>query len=126
MNDKHIWLLVLAIVPLYFLMGQSNSPSGPISGQWTLELNPQGVQFSIHRTWRLNNYSSSSSYDFADFRVLTRAQVEAGGPAKFDMPRDAGVLTCEGTFRHGGGGGTFVFSPNPDFISALHSLGYSL
>jgi hypothetical protein len=41
------------------------------------------------------------------------------------MLRDAGTLACEGTFRHGGGGGTFVFTPSPEYVSALHSLGYS-
>ncbi|MGA2742995.1 MAG: hypothetical protein ABSG65_36860, partial [Bryobacteraceae bacterium] len=129
MNDqdvrKYIWLLVLAIVPLYFLMAQ-NPPSGPIAGQWTLELNPQGAQFSIHRSWAgHNSYSSSSSYDFDDFRGLTRARVEAGGPAKFEILRDAGTFACEGSFRNDGGGGAFVFSPNPDYVAALHSLGYN-
>src|SRR5580704_2959994 len=123
MKDKHIWLLILAIVPLYVLMGQSGSPTGSITGQWTLELLPQGVQFSIHRTWGgHNNYSSSSSYDFDDFRGLTRARVEAGGPAKFEMLRDAGALACEGTFRNGGGGGTFLFSPDPQYVSSMRSL----
>jgi len=126
MNDKKIWLLLLAIIPLYFLMGQSNPSTNAITGQWTLELIPQGVQFSIHRTWDgHNNYSSSSSYDLDDFRGLTRARVEAGGSAKFDMLRDAGTLSCEGSFRNGGGGGTFVFAPNPEYVSALRSLGYS-
>jgi hypothetical protein len=106
-------------------MGQSRSATGSITGEWTLELNPQGVQFSIHRSTLLNNYSSSSGYDFDEFSGLSRSRVEAGGPAKFEMLRDAGSLACEGSFRNGGGGGTFVFTPSADYVSALHSLGYN-
>ena len=63
MSDKAIWLAVFVSIPLYFLMGQSGSGGGPITGQWTLELQPRdGVQFSIHRSWEGHNeYSSSSS-----------------------------------------------------------------
>jgi hypothetical protein len=126
MNDKHIWLLIFTLVPLYFLMDQSNPVRAPITREWTLELAPQGVQFSIHRSWGGNNsYSSSTSHDFGDFRGLTRARMEAGGPAQFEMLRDAGTLACEGAFRNGGGGGTFVFSPSPDYVSALRGLGYN-
>ena len=117
---QNLSLIALACVPLYFLMGQSR-----ITGQWTLDLNRDGVQFSIHRSWGgHNNYSSSTSYDFSDFRGVTRAQIESGGPAKFEMVRDAGVLVCEGSFRNGGGGGTFEFSPSQDYVSAMQSLGY--
>ncbi len=41
------------------------------------------------------------------------------------MQRDAGSFVCEGTFRHGGGGGTFTFSPSPEYVSALRALGYN-
>jgi len=125
MRDKAIWLAVLVSIPLFFLMGQSGS-GGPITGQWTLELLPRdGVQFTIHRSWEGHNeYSSSSNFDLGDFRGLTRSQIEAGGPAKFEMLRDAGTLACEGTFRNGGGGGTFQFSPDPQYVSSMRSLGY--
>src|SRR5271169_833092 len=127
MTRKMISLMaILACVPAYFLWAQTHSNSEAIHGQWTLELQSDNqVQFSIHRSWLGHNeYSSSSDFTLESFRGLSLPQIEQGGTAKFEMVRDAGSLACEGTVRNGEGGGTFTFSSNPEYVSAMSALGY--
>jgi hypothetical protein len=64
------------------------------------------------------------TYSFAELQGLTREQVERGGPVKFSLVREAGTISCEGVFQNGKGVGTFRFTANPSFISAMKSRGF--
>ena len=64
------------------------------------------------------------SYDFAELQGLTRAQVLSGGPVNFSLVREAGRIDCEGTFENGKGSGTFRFTGNQSFVSAMKSRGF--
>ena len=64
------------------------------------------------------------TFAFSELQGLTRQQVESGGPVNFSLVREAGTISCEGTFQNGRGSGTFRFTANPAFISAMKSRGF--
>jgi hypothetical protein len=55
---------------------------------------------------------------------LTREQVLNGGGVKFSLVREAGTIDCEGSFQNGKGFGTFRFTGNQNFVSAMKSRGF--
>src|SRR5258708_30912692 len=59
------------------------------------------------------------SYDFADLQGLSREQVLAGGAVKVTLVPHAGRFDCEGRFQIGKGPGTFPFTSNQTFRSAM-------
>jgi hypothetical protein len=64
------------------------------------------------------------TYDFADLQGLSREQAVNGGPVKFSLVREAGRIDCEGSFQNGKGSGTFRFTGNQSFVSAMKSRGF--
>ena len=69
-------------------------------------------------------HSMGQSFDFSELQGLTLAQVQAGGPVKFSLVREAGRIDCEGSFQDGKGSGTFRFTGNLAFVSAMKSRGF--
>src|SRR2546423_7075273 len=64
------------------------------------------------------------TYDFAELQGLSREQVLSGGPAKFSLVREAGTIDFEGSFQNGNGSGTFRFTGNQSFVSAMKSRSF--
>jgi len=64
------------------------------------------------------------TYDFADLQGLSREQVLGGGAVKFSLVREAGRIDCEGSFQNGKGSGTFRFTGDQSFVSAMKSRGF--
>src|SRR5712691_2589786 len=64
------------------------------------------------------------TYSFSELQGLTREQVERGGAVKFSLVREAGTISCEGTFQSGKGAGTFRFTANQSFVSGMKSRGF--
>ena len=64
------------------------------------------------------------SFEFSDLQGLTREQALNGGPVNFSLVREAGRVDMEGTFQNGKGSGTFRFTGNAGFVSAMKSRGY--
>ncbi|HEY6047049.1 MAG TPA: hypothetical protein VIU65_10630, partial [Pyrinomonadaceae bacterium] len=64
------------------------------------------------------------TFAFSELQGLTREQVERGGPVSFSLVREAGTIACEGSFQNGRGTGTFRFTANASFISAMKSRGF--
>jgi hypothetical protein len=125
---------VLAAASICSTLAQ-NRP--PITGQWTIgdvsgivgltqgTLNQGRVQFEIRRTSPTSNMSNSGTIALSELRGLTSAQLRsAGSVVRFEIVRDAGTLQCEGFIKNGGGGGSFVFAPNPNFPNEIRALGY--
>jgi hypothetical protein len=54
---------------------------------------------------------------------LTETQVQ-NGPVTFHLVREAGTVDGEGAFTDGRGKGTFTFTPNMGFVSAMKSRGF--
>jgi hypothetical protein len=76
------------------------------------------------RTERGGHSNMGSNYAYTELQGLTRQQALAGGPVRFSIVREAGTIECEGSFENGRGSGTFRFTPNPGFVSAMKSRGF--
>ena len=85
---------------------------------------PNKVHFSLERSRRGSRSNHSTDMLISAFRGLSADALSRGGPAKFELVRDAGRIVCEGQFTDGRGVGGFQFIPNPKFSSELQSLGY--
>src|SRR5215471_2535024 len=74
-----------------------------ISGQWTIGPAIQDyVQLTIRRGGSGHDMSSSSMVRLDQLRGLTRSQLDStGGPAKFDLVRDAGTFQFVGFLQTG-------------------------
>jgi hypothetical protein len=97
------------------------------TGQWSASLNKDNSKVHLNlerRTQRGGRSQMGESYDFAELQGLNREQALSGGPVRFSLVREAGRIDCEGTFQNGKGSGTFTFTANPAFVSAMKSRGF--
>ncbi len=79
-----------------------------------------------YQTAKGGNNNHGSGFAFNDLQGLTKAQVESANSAvNFRLVREAGPIECEGTFQNGKGAGTFRFTPNSQFASAMQSRGFT-
>jgi hypothetical protein len=84
-----------------------------------------GLNLNLERrTDRGGHSNMGQTYDFSELQGLTREQALAGGPVRFSLVREAGTIECEGSFQNGRGSGTFRFTGNASFLSAMKSRGF--
>ena len=103
------------------------------TGVWTASLEKQesGINLNFGRetaaTKNGERYGSrhefGQTYQFVELG-LSREQVMKGGPVTFSLVREAGTIVCEGSFQNGKGSGTFRFTRNSAFVSAMKSRGF--
>jgi beta-lactamase regulating signal transducer with metallopeptidase domain len=91
------------------------------SGTWAVQ--PSDKTGEVYFEMRQQHSSNGHSTPLSQLDGLTAAQMQAGGPVKFALRRDAGTFTCEGIFREGVGGGTFTYAANPAFGDELAKRG---
>lgn len=108
------------------------SAQAVLTGEWTASVEKQGSGINLtfgqtsenERTGEKGNrHQFGQTYDFAELG-LTREQVMRGGPVAFTLAREAGTISCEGSFQNGKGSGTFRFTRNPAFVIAMKSKGF--
>jgi predicted metallopeptidase len=118
-----------------FVEADSDSPLGmprvqaATSGQWTAYFSPK------HQGYVQLNLSRRSGTDGQSIMGETFALSELeglgnvlGGPrteVKFNIVRESGTITCQGYFRDDQGGGTWTFTPDSTFVSAMAKRGYT-
>ena len=98
-----------------------------LTGEWTASVVREEsgkINISFERREKGGKHSMGQTYEITDFQGLTREQVVNGGPANFSLVREAGRIDCEGSFQNGKGSGTFRFTANPSFVSAMKSRGF--
>ena len=98
-----------------------------VTGEWrasTKSDEPDKIQLTFERPERGRRNQMGQSFDFADLRGLSREQAERGGAVKFSIVREAGTIDCEGSFQNGRGSGTFRFTGNAAFVSAMRGRGF--
>jgi hypothetical protein len=99
-----------------------------LTGDWKASPhseNPDKIQLSFERrTAKGGRNQMGMNYDYAELQGLTREQAAAGGAVKFSLVREAGRIDCEGSFRNGKGSGTFRFTGNPTFVTAMKARGF--
>jgi hypothetical protein len=95
---------------------------------WTASVSRDDSKIQLNLEERRNKdggrHQHGQSYDFSELQGLTREQALNGGPVSFSLIREAGKIDFEGSFQNGKGSGTFRFTPNPAFVSAMKSRGF--
>ena len=138
--SKKIWIrfvISLAVVISFAAVTSSASVSwvatsnaiaqNAMTGEWKASLEDDSAKINLNferRSEKGSRNQMGQTYDFADFQGLSREQALSGGPVKFSLVREAGTIDCEGSFQNGKGSGTFRFTGNQSFVSAMKTRGF--
>lgn len=95
-----------------------------LHGAWTAEVQ-DGSSMQMNLSTRGGHSHFGETMQTAEFTGLTDAAIHATTqtPVTFQLAREAGGIAFEGTFKSGIGAGQFTFTPNPNYIASLRSLG---
>lgn len=121
-------LLVVAGLAVAASVAVSNvEAQSSTTGTWTASVSNEKSTINLNferRSDKGGRHQMGQTYEFADLQGLTREQALNGGPVNFSLVREAGRIDCEGSFQNGKGSGTFRFTGNPAFVSAMKSRGF--
>jgi len=120
-------LFVGLAVIAFFASSSLTRAQRTMSGEWKASIKEDGNKLQLNlerRTEKGSHNQMGQSYDFSELQGLTREQAANGGPVKFSLVREAGRIDLEGTFQDGKGSGTFQFTANQGFVSAMKSRGF--
>jgi len=98
-----------------------------LTGTWTASVEKENNKINLsfeRKSEKSGRNQTGQTFDFADLQGLSREQAVNGGPVNFSLVREAGRVDCEGSFQNGKGSGTFRFTGNAGFISAMKSRGF--
>jgi len=107
------------------LLAVAVSARAEIHGAWVAskqDAKPGRIYMSMMRThWG----HQGNTMKLADFAGLSDAQLASVTqvPVQFQLRRDAGTITFEGTFKNGDGAGQFTFAPNGGYANAVRAAG---
>ncbi|MDQ3711953.1 MAG: hypothetical protein M3388_07015 [Acidobacteriota bacterium] len=114
---------IVIVVGNYVIVAQTT-----LTGDWKANINSDKSD-KLHlsferRTEKGGRNQMGHSYDFSDLQNLSREQVRGAGAVRFSLVREAGTIDCEGNFNNGKGAGTFRFTSNSQFVSAMKTRGF--
>lgn len=116
---------IIIVIGSYVIVAQT-----VMTGDWKAEYKAEKdgkIYLSFERRSEKGKNQMGSNYLLSDLQGLTNAQLSASDtPVKFSLVREAGTIDCEGKFSNGKGAGTFRFTSNPQFVSAMQSRGFTL
>ncbi|HEV7473989.1 MAG TPA: hypothetical protein VGN90_08070 [Pyrinomonadaceae bacterium] len=125
---KKIWTLsVLSLALIVSVAAFGVRAQQTLSGVWTASLIDEKSKVNLNlelRAEKNGKHQMGQTYEFSAFQGLTREQALAGGPVTFSIVREAGTIECQGSFQDGKGSGTFRFTANQAFVSAMKSRGF--
>ncbi len=133
--SKTIWnryffglALITTLMLLVWIVGVNAGAQSEKTGEWTATVSKDEskVQLQLEelRNKDGSRHQHGQSYDFSELQGLTRDQALSGGPVSFSLVREAGKIDFQGSFQNGKGSGTFRFTPNAAFVSAMKSRGF--
>lgn len=95
-----------------------------LDGAWTATLNDDRDHINFNLTTGHGN-NMGITMTVASLTSLTPSQINAATmtAVNFDLRREAGMISFEGTFRNGKGAGQFTFAPDHAYIDKLRALG---
>lgn len=96
-------------------------------GGWAISPSREAgsVELMLFRRTERGNMNSSNTWKLNQLSGLSAAQLQAASsPVRFAINREAGRIECTGTLQAGNGGGSFSFTPNPEFPRAMRALGF--
>jgi hypothetical protein len=119
--------LITSFALLIWIAGTKVIAQSTLTGDWTASMSSKDNKLQLnlsHGSTKNHRNQMGQSYEFSEFQGLTREQVQNGGPVSFSLVREAGRIDMEGTFQNGKGSGTFRFTGNSGFVSAMKSRGF--
>ena len=119
--------LITSVALLIWIAGAKVIAQNTTSGDWTASVSSKDNKLQLNlerRSGKSGRHQMGQSYEFSEFQGLTREQALSGGPVSFSIVREAGRIDLEGSFQNGKGSGTFRFTGNPGFVSAMKSRGF--
>lgn len=119
--------LITSLVLLVWIAGTKAGAQSTMTGDWTANVSKEKDKINLNmerRSDKGGRHQMGQSYDFSEFQGLTKQQALNGGPVSFSLVREAGRIDLEGSFQDGKGSGTFRFTANAGFISAMKSRGF--
>jgi len=130
--SQNIQILIRSVFSLAFIVLVFGSyavvAQTTVTGDWRANVKSENsgkIYLSFERrTEKGGKNQMGSSYEYSALQGLTREQAAASGAVKFSLVREAGTIDCEGSFQNGKGAGTFRFTANPNFVSAMKSRGF--
>src|SRR5206468_498133 len=128
----HSLAAVLVFAPAVAAHAQSGSD---IHGTWTAEIRAAKVFLQVRTTppadWNRSgngngdwNMGQSFPIDQLSGLPANNDQLTAS-TVRFDLRREAGTLSFEGSFRDGRGAGLFTFAPREAYVAEMKALGYN-
>ncbi len=124
---KKIWMLSLSSVVLIASFATLNlSAQTSMTGEWKATLSDEKSHLNLHLSRgreKAREHNIGQTFELAELG-LTREQVEAGGPVRFNLVREAGTIEGEGSFQNGKGSGTFRFTGSAAFVASMKSRGF--
>jgi len=132
---KNVWnrffigmALITSVALLIWIAAASAIAQSTMTGEWTATVSTKDgskIQLNLERrSDKSGRHQMGQSFEFSDLQGLTREQALSGGPVSFSLVREAGRIDMEGTFQNGKGSGTFRFTGNAGFVSAMKSRGF--
>ena len=130
--SRNVRTLSLAVFSLVFIISvtvpHAVVAQNVLTGDWSASIDREKsdkIHLSLEcRTERGGRNRMGSDYAFADLQGLSREQAAGGGAVRFSLVREAGRIDFEGGFQNGKGSGTFRFTGNQSFVSAMKSRGF--
>jgi hypothetical protein len=119
--------VVSLILAAWVVSSRPVEAQNTIAGEWkaTVKKDENKINLNLERrSERGHRNQMGQTYDFNELQGLTREQALSGGAVRFSLVREAGRIDCEGTFQDGRGSGTFQFTANLSFVSAMKSRGF--
>jgi hypothetical protein len=117
--------LITSLVLLAWIAGTNAGAQNTLTGDWTATVTNDKINLNLNRrSDKGGRQQMGQTYEFSDLQGLTREQAMNGGPVNFSLVREAGRIDLEGSFQNGKGSGTFRFTGNAAFVSAMKSRGY--
>src|SRR6185369_7867506 len=119
--------LITSIALLIWIAGAKAVAQTSMTGDWTASVSKDSSKIQLNmerRSEKSGRHQMGQSFEFSDLQGLSREQALSGGPVSFSLVREAGRIDLEGTFQNGKGSGTFRFTGNAGFVSAMKSRGF--
>ena len=122
-----VGLVVAGFVVASWVTASKVEAQNTATGTWTATVSKDDSRINVsfeRRSDQGGRHQHGQTFDFSDFQGLSREQALNGGAVNFSLVREAGRIDCEGSFQNGKGSGTFRFTGNAAFVSAMKGRGF--
>jgi len=103
----------------------ATSAMAAVDGAWTSSLDQKRSDRIYLQLTQSPHSNMGMTMPISEIAGLSIAQINATvmTPVTFELRREAGNVSFEGTFRNGKGAGQFTFAPNANYLASVRALG---